>query len=201
MWQTKILSRLFAGSEYKADDPDLIKIAETAMNYRNNIKTILGFWIPDNCSPTWLLGMFVQKLGLKTASRKKGSSGNQVKYYSLAIPEVILATQVLEYRQQQRIKREKKRQWQEKNRLYQIMLETQYGITDSAIFTPDQNNDFTKLQLGVDMSKSQSPSVLEKIKPAIELLEEIVSWGWSVIRELIDKASDKFGFQERSLFA
>ena len=69
MWQTlglpKILERLFAGSDL------------------------------DSCSPTWLLGMFVQKLGLKTASRKKGSSGEQVKYYSLAIPEVILATRVL----------------------------------------------------------------------------------------------------------
>lgn len=77
MWQTlglpKILERLLAGEEYSASDPELIKLAETAKSYRDNIKTILGFWIPDNCSPTWLLGMLVQKLGLKTANRKKGS--------------------------------------------------------------------------------------------------------------------------------
>ena len=126
MWQTlglpKILERLFAGEEYKADDPELVKLAETAMKYRDNVKTILGFWIPDNFSPTWLLGMLVQKLGLKTASRKKGSSGHQVKYYSLAVTEVALATRVLEYRQQQRIKREeRKQQRQRENRLYQIV--------------------------------------------------------------------------------
>ena len=165
MWQTlglpKILSRLFAGSEYKADDPDLIKLAETAISYRDNIKTILGFWIPDNCSPTWLLGMLVQKLGLKTASRKKGSNGSQVKFYSLAIEEFSLATQVLEYRHELRVKREeRKRQRQEENRLYRVMMETQYGITPNSISTPDQNSNFTELEQGVNMEQSQLHSVL-----------------------------------------
>ena len=178
MWHTlglpKILERLFAGFEYTADDPDLIKLAKTAMSYRDNIKTILGFWIPDNCSPTWLLGMLVQKFGLKTESRKKGSSGSQVKYYSLAISEVAMATKVLEYRQQQKIKREsKKRQQAESNRLYQIMLETQYGITPNSISTPTQNTNISKLEQGVDMPESQLPSLLKKIQPGINLLKTI----------------------------
>ena len=193
MWQTlglpKILERLFAGEEYKADDPDLVNLAKTAISYRDNIKTILNFWIPDNCSPTWLLGMLVQKLGLKTTSRKKGSSGSQVKYYSLAVTELVLATQVLEYRQQQRVKREeRKRQRQEENRLYRVMMKTQYGLTTDSIFTPSQNSNFTELQQGVNMAQTLSPSVLDKIKPGINLLET-VGKGLEMVKELVDGVS------------
>ena len=192
MWQTlglpKILERLFAGEEYSSDDPDLIKLAKTAISYRDNIKTILGFWIPDNCSPTWLLGMLVQKLGLKTASRKKGSNGQQVKYYSLAVKELIFATQILQYRQQQRIKREERfRQRQEENRLYQIMLETQYGITPNSIFTPNQNTNLSKLQQGVNMAQSLFPSILEKLQPGVDLLLETVNSGLKVTKGFMDK--------------
>ena len=194
MWHTlglpKILERLFAGEEYSASDPELIRLAETANSYRDNIKTILGFWIPDNCSPTWLLGMLVQKFGLKTASRKKGSSGSQVKYYSLAVEELVFAQQVLEYRQAERTKREeRKRQQQEENRLYQVMMETQYGITPNSISTPDQNNNISKKQQGVDMAQSLSPSILGKIQTALERIEEIADFGLTVVKGLLDRVS------------
>lgn len=187
MWQTlglpKILERLFAGEEYSASDPKLIKLAETANNYRDNIKTILGFSIPDNCSPTWLLGMLLGKLGLKTASRKKGGVGQQVKYYSLAVEELVFAQQVLEYRQGSRVKREeRKRQRQEENRLYRVMIETQYGITTDSISIPNQNNDHSKLQQGVNMAQNPSPGILDKIKLTTELLAQIVDRGWSIIK-------------------
>ena len=193
MWQRlglpKILERLFAGEEYSATDPDLVNLAKTAMSYRDNIKTILGFSIPDNCSPTWLLGMLVQKLGLKTASRKKGSSGSQVKYYSLAVAELVFATQVLEYRQRQRIKREeRKRQQQESNQLYQIMIETQYGITPNSISPPSQNSNLTNIQQGVNMAQTQSPSVLDKILPGINLFET-VGKGLEMVKGLVDGVS------------
>jgi hypothetical protein len=184
MWQTlgvtKILERLFAGYEYRADDPDLVKLAEVANLYRDNIKAILGFWIPDNCSPTWLLGMLIGKLGLKTQSRKKGSSGQQVKFYSLAIEELEFAQLVLEYRQSERVKREtRKLQRQEDNRLYQIMMATQYGwnLPDDCISTPPSEDNISNKQQGVDMVESQSPGILEKIQPAIGLLSEMVNLG------------------------
>ncbi|NJO98753.1 MAG: hypothetical protein HC764_24415 [Pleurocapsa sp. CRU_1_2] len=138
--------------------------------------------------------MLVQKLGLKTASRKKGSSGQQVKYYSLDVEELIFATEVLQYRQEQRIQREeRKRQRQEENRLYQIMIETQYGITTDSISTPDSNNDNSKLQQGVNMFKSQLPSILDKIKPVMDLLSNIVSLGQSVTIKLVDEVSYENG--------
>jgi hypothetical protein len=193
IWQTlgvtKILERLFAGAEYSADDPDLIKMAETAIRYRNNIKAVLGFWIPTNCSPTWLLGMLIGKLGLKTVSRKKGSSSQQVKFYSLAIEELTFAQLVLKYRQEQRIKREEKKlQQREENRLYQVMMETQYGLnsTLNSISTPTSNSNITNKQQGVDMPKSKSSSILDQLQPAIDLLEETINLGLEVIERLLD---------------
>jgi hypothetical protein len=89
--------------------------------------------------------MFLGKLGLKTANRKKGSSGQQVKFYSLAVEECVFATQVLEYRHEQRVQRDqKKRKRQEDNRLYQMMMSTQFGITPEPI-SPYKGRFFTKV--------------------------------------------------------
>ena len=191
MWHVlglpKILERLFAGEEYSAGDPDLIRMAEVAILYRDNIKAILGFWIPPNCSPTWLLGMLIGKLGLKTACRKKGSSGQQVKFYSLSVDELAFAQSVLEYREQQRIKREERKlQRQEENRLYQVMMETQYGSTTDSISPPDSNTNISNKEQGVNMDESHSPSILDKIQPAIDLLEKTVNLGRSVVKGLFD---------------
>lgn len=179
MWHTlglpRILARLLAGEEYSAKDPELIKLAELAHSYRDNIKSIFGFWIPPNCSPTWLLGMFLGKLGLKTANRKKGSSGQQVKFYSLAVEECAFATQVLEYRHEQRVQREqRKRKRQSDNRLYQMMMATQYGSISAinSISTPCCLLEISSFKEGVDMLQGQSNSIIEQFKPTICLLLE-----------------------------
>ena len=201
MWQTiglpKILERLLGGEEYKADDPDLINLANMAKRYRDNIKTVLGFSIPNNCSPTWLLGMLVSKLGLKTASRKKGSSGQQVKLYSLAVEELAFATQVLKYRHEQRLKREeRKRQQQEENRLYQIMLSTQYGLTNNSISTPDSNTNISDKQSGGNMAESQSLKALDKLRLTIDLFGSIVSLGESLIKGLFGNTNYAYYVQK-----
>jgi Domain of unknown function (DUF3854)/Origin of replication binding protein len=190
MWHvlglSKILERLLAGAEYSANDPDVIKLAQVAHSYRDSIKSVLGFWIPDNCSSTWLLGMLLGKLGLKTANRKKGSSGQQVKFYSLAVDELVLATQVLEYRHEQRLKREEQKlQRQEDNRLYQIMRSTQFGLGSDSISTPTENTNIANKQQGVDMAESEEGSVLEQIQPGVDLLNT-VNKGLEMIKGLID---------------
>ncbi|MEN9870817.1 MAG: hypothetical protein RLZZ171_1805, partial [Cyanobacteriota bacterium] len=193
MWHvlglSKILVRLLAGEEYSANDPDVIKLAQLAHSYRDNIKSILGFWIPPNCSPTWLLGMFLGKLGLKTANRKKGSSGQQVKFYSLAVEECVFATQVLEYRHEQRMKREEKKlQRQEDNRLYQIMRSTQFGLGSNSISPPTENTNISNKQQGLDMAESEVTSVLKQIQPGVDLLNTVAQ-GLQVIKGLIDGGS------------
>jgi hypothetical protein len=193
MWHvlglSKILARLLAGEEYSANDPDVIKLAEVAHSYRDSIKSVLGFWIPDNCSSIWLLGMLLGKLGLKTANRKRGSSGQQVKFYSLAVDELVLATQVLSYRHEQRLKREEKKlQHQEDNRLYQIMRSTQFGWGSDSISTPTQNTNIANKQQGVNMAESEVASVLEQVQPGVDLLNTVAQ-GLEVIKGLIEQVS------------
>lgn len=191
----KILSRLLAGEEYCETDPDVLMLAEKVGKCRQVIKDNLGFWIPVNSSPTWILGMLIRKLGLKTRSRKVGSSGEQVTYYSLATEEVIFARSVLEYRQQQReIKEERQRQKQEENRLYRIMMATQFGIEydePDLISTPPDNNNIPIKEQGVDMAEIDITSAFERMNAAPLLLEEIGDLGRSVIKEL-ERAKLKF---------
>lgn len=186
MWHVlglpRILERLFAGEEYSAKDPELIKLSELAHSYRDNIKSVLGFWIPDNSSPSWILGVFLGKMGLKTASRKKGSAGQQVKYYSLAVEEYAFATQVLEYRHEQKLKREERKlQREEENRLHQMMMETQYGITPNSISTPARNKNIANKQEGVNMAEIDFQSVLNKTRLTLSILDRVVNLGAEVV--------------------
>ena len=190
---TQILERLFEGEEYKASDPDVIKLAEVVGKYRKEIKAILGFWIPTKSTPTWILGTLLNKLGLKTKSCKRGSSGQQILHYSLAVEELIFARDVLKYRQQQRIlKEERQRQRQEENYLHQIMMATQFGSSypSEAISTPSSNNNIPNKQQGIDMGENNTPTVIEKMQSSLALLTDLVDLGKDVIRGLFPSTLD-----------
>ncbi|MGB5715134.1 MAG: plasmid replication protein, CyRepA1 family, partial [Waterburya sp.] len=190
---TQILERLFAGEEYSKSDPDVIKLAEVVGKYRQEIQAVLGFWIPTKSSPTWILGMLINKLGLKTKSCKRGSSGQQVLHYSLAVEELIFAREVLKYRQQQRIlKEERQRQRQSENYLHQIMMATQFktDYPTEAISTPSGNNNIPYKQQGIDMGESHTPWVIEKMQATLTLLTDLVDLGKDVIRGLFPPTLD-----------
>ncbi len=102
----------------------------------------------------------------------------------------------MEYREQQRLKREERKlQRQEENRLYQIMMETQYGLTPptNSISTPNSNTNIPNKQQGVDMAYCQPPRIFHQLQPAIDLLEETVNLGRSVIKGLLDGVSSHNG--------
>ncbi|MCC5605181.1 plasmid replication protein, CyRepA1 family [Nostoc favosum] len=75
----QILERLVAGGEVNASDPDLINMTAIAKNCAAHVKAILGFTVPSECKPIWLLGTLIEQLGLKLTSRKQGKRGEQVK--------------------------------------------------------------------------------------------------------------------------
>ena len=192
----KILARLLAGEEICATDPDLLKMRETALGSRVQIKTLLNITIPQDCKPLWLMGLFVNQLGLKTASRKKGGRGQQVSYYSLAIEETAFAVEVLKHRERLRLqKAERERQLLEQNRLHQERMQSQYGIEPpitTAVSSPPHNESIYTLEDGVDTAENlpnQSVcSTLEtwkSLKPCLELLEETFNEGISVINQLV----------------
>ena len=199
----KILTRLLAGAEISATDPDVVQMNSTAVMTRTHIKAILGFTIPVNCKPMWLLGILLGQLGLKMIARKKGTRGEQVRYYSLSVSELTFAIEVLQYREQQRIeKAQKERQKAEERERYRVMMQSQYGIAppEPSVATPPKKRDIHTLEDPLDTEKdgvknpdSNSnellPHTLEKLKPCLELLEGTINLGMEVIKGLINGVS------------
>ncbi|MEM7758429.1 MAG: plasmid replication protein, CyRepA1 family [Cyanobacteria bacterium P01_A01_bin.40] len=153
----KVLSRLLAGEEFTSSDPDLIEMTKKAKAARVHLKSILGFTVPANCTPMWLLGLLLDQLGLKTDNRKKGKAGQQVRYYSLSVESLTFAIQVLEHRVQQRQERaERERQRQSEREQKQIAIKTQYGIDPPPpdISEPPQKSDTEQLEGCVDTNQN-----------------------------------------------
>ena len=209
----KILARLLAGEEICATDPDVVQMTETAVMARSQIKVILNLTIPQNCQPMWLLGILIGQLGLKMIGRKKGKRGQQVRYYSLSVSELAFAVEVLQYRERQRIeKAEREREIEEKNRIHQARMQSQYGIDppEPTVTTPPQKRDIYPLEGVVDTENSSSkkadissnepsPVALEKLKPCRELLEGTINLGLSIIKEIVIELLASNGVQTHIL--
>ncbi|MHC5723963.1 MAG: plasmid replication protein, CyRepA1 family, partial [Nostoc sp.] len=97
-----ILQKLVGGGEITATDPELVNMIAIASSCAAHVKAILGFTVPSDCKPIWLLGTLVEQLGLKLTSRKQGKRGQQVTIYSLSKEELEFASQVIAHRQSKR---------------------------------------------------------------------------------------------------
>ncbi|MCC5640161.1 DUF3854 domain-containing protein [Nostoc sp. CHAB 5844] len=97
-----ILLRLVVGEEITAADEHLLNMTATATDCAAHIKAILGFTVPPDCQPIWLLATLVAQLGLSLDFRKQGKRGQQVKLFSLSKSELDFALQVIAHRQQRR---------------------------------------------------------------------------------------------------
>ena len=195
----KILTRLLAGEEICASDSDVVQMTKTAMMARAQIKVILNLTIPQNCQPMWLMGILLGQLGLKMIGRKRGKRGQQVRYYSLSVEELAFAVEVLQYRERQRIeKAQAEREIQEQNRIYQAMMQSQYGIDPPppTVTTPPLKRDIYPLERVVDTGEDEfqnanrssnepSPVTVEKLRPCLELLEETIRIGFWFIKDIV----------------
>ncbi|BAZ03289.1 hypothetical protein NIES37_73020 (plasmid) [Tolypothrix tenuis PCC 7101] len=123
-----ILIRLVAGEEVTAHDPDLLRMTENAKYCAPHIKAILGFTVPSNCQPIWLLGVLLEQLGLKLVDRKVGPRGKQVKHFSLSPAELDFANAVIAHRASKRAQKEERaRQAAFDQQRYQAAMQTRYG--------------------------------------------------------------------------
>ncbi|MBE9002516.1 DUF3854 domain-containing protein [Nostoc sp. LEGE 12447] len=102
----QILTSLMKGDEVTADDSTLLKMTEIAKNCAAHVKAILGFTIPLDCKPIWLLATLVEQLGLKLTFRKQGKRGQQVKLFSLSKEELEFAMHVIAHRVEKRNQKE-----------------------------------------------------------------------------------------------
>lgn len=183
----KILSRLLAGEELTASDPDLIEMTKKAKAARVHLKAILNFTVPADCTPLWLLGSLLNQLGLKTDNRKKGKAGQQIRHYSLEVESLTFAIQVLEHRVQQRQERAiREEQRQADIRQKQLAIQTQYGIDPPPpyISNPPKKINSEQIKGGMDIRENPnhnsnstvfSLEILEKFSSVYGLFEKIIN--------------------------
>jgi hypothetical protein len=160
-----ILKRLVAGEEMTATDPDLIKMTENAIYCAAHVKAILGFTVPPDCKPMWLLAILVEQLGLKLTFRKKGARGQQVKLYSLSQEDLKFALAVIAHRKHKRALKEKREQdVAEEQQRYQAGIQAQYSVAppNDSVSTPPTNGDYSSLEMGVDTSISIEVADIDK---------------------------------------
>ncbi|BAY41254.1 hypothetical protein NIES2111_56500 (plasmid) [Nostoc sp. NIES-2111] len=136
-----ILTRLVAGEEVRADDTHLLNMSAIAIDCAAHIKAILGFTVPPDPKPIWLLGILLDQLGLKLTYRKQGPRGQQVKLFSLSKKELDFALQVIAYRQAKRAEN-------------QTQYQSAYG--EAVVFTPPTNG------IGNSPYKAGATTVLEQ---------------------------------------
>ncbi|QLE45833.1 DUF3854 domain-containing protein (plasmid) [Nostoc sp. C052] len=130
----QILTSLMKGDEVTADDPTLLKMTEIAIHCAAHVKAILGFTIPLDCKPIWLLGTLIEQLGLKLTFRKQGKRGQQVKLFSLSKEELEFALQVIAHRVE-------KRNQKENRTYYAAQTPAAYSVNPNqqAVSTPPPN--------------------------------------------------------------
>ncbi|QIR41835.1 DUF3854 domain-containing protein (plasmid) [Tolypothrix sp. PCC 7910] len=152
-----ILKRLVAGDEITATDPDLLKMTEIAKHCAAPVKAILGFTVPPNCQPIWLLATLVEQLGLKLVSHKVGPRGQQVKYYFLSPEELDFTLAVIAHRQHRRTQKQQRSHsvsWGEQLQGAEMPAMYRVSPLSSPVSTPPHNGIGKPHLSGVDTTNS-----------------------------------------------
>ncbi|NDJ25570.1 DUF3854 domain-containing protein [Nostoc sp. B(2019)] len=180
-----VLMDLFAGVEVTGTEAVVKAIAQFSKRNTPHIKGILNLTIPLDESPIWILGQYLEQLGLSTESRRPVEDGKRVRYYRLNTDDVEFVQQVLEYRQQQREHKERKRQEeQERQAAYTATMQAMYGI--NAPSTPPTNKDGSNNWGGMDGEDNLSNQWWNRVKYYAQLAIERVEHGVEQVKELLN---------------
>ena len=174
----KMLKRLINGERITAEDPELLRMTKLAEHVSQHIKHILGFTVPENSEPIWLLGTLLDQLGLKLDDDKPGKRGKQVKHHFLVSEKLEFAIAVIEHRENKRKQKEERaRQDAESQRRYQAGIQAQYGIKPppNPVSTPPPNGIGNSPLRGVDTPASNGVN-LEKSDNSSPIYEVGGDW-------------------------
>ncbi|WP_375443276.1 plasmid replication protein, CyRepA1 family, partial [uncultured Nostoc sp.] len=179
----QILKRLIAGDEFTADDSTLLKMTEIAIHCAAHVKAILGFTIPSDCKPIWLLGTLVEQLGLKLTFRKQGKRGQQVKLFSLSKEQLEFAMHVIAHRDTKRNQKE--------NRTYSAaQTPAAYNVNPNqqAVSTPPLNAIGNSHCQGEDTTEFESPPTGRiTLLHCVEILRSGISRGVDAIKGILKR--------------
>lgn len=179
----QILTSLMKGDEVTADDSTLLKMTEIAKNCAAHVKAILGFTIPSDCKPIWLLGTLIEQLGLKLTFRKQGKRGQQVKLFSLSKEELEFALQVIAHR-------ETKRNQKENRTYYAAETPAVYSANPNQqpVSTPPPNAIGNSHCQGEDTTAFESPPTDRvTLLHCVEILRSGISRGVDAIKGILKR--------------
>ncbi|QLE53544.1 DUF3854 domain-containing protein (plasmid) [Nostoc sp. C057] len=179
----QILASLMKGDEVTADDPTLLKMTEIAIHCAAHVKAILGFTIPSDCKPIWLLGTLVEQLGLKLTFRKQGKRGQQVKLFSLSKEELEFAMHVIAHR-------ETKRNQKENRTYYATQTPAAYSVNPNqqAVSTPPPDAIGNSHCQGEDTTEFESPPTDRiTLLHCVEMLRSGIKQGVDAIKGILKR--------------
>jgi hypothetical protein len=179
----QILLSLMKGEEVTADDSTLLKMREIAIHCAAHVKAILGFTIPLDCKPIWLLATLVEQLGLKLTFRKQGKRGQQVKLFSLSKEELEFAQEVIAHR-------ETKRNQKENRTYYAAQTPAAYSVNPNQqpVSTPPPNAIGNSHCQGEDTTKFESPPTdRTTLLHCVEMLRSGISRGVDAIKGILKR--------------
>jgi hypothetical protein len=211
----EILTEMMADKEVTGSESMLLSLAQLSKRYGNHVKAVLNITIPVDESPVWILGQYLNQLGLSTVSRRPTEDGKRVRRYRLNPDDVAFAQKVLTYRQQQREQKERQRQQVlSDNAAYAARMQLMYGIEPSTPppSTPPPNIDGEIHGGGMDGAteeveilndswweqvKYYAQLVMSRFKYGVEGVKELLSTlssdqRWGVMLEFEDLNPDKF---------
>lgn len=180
----QILELLVAGGEISATDPLLINMTVIASSCAAHVKAILGFTVPSECEPIWLLATLVEQLGLKLTSRKQGKRGKQVKIYSLSKSELEFALHVIAHRQN------KRERIASSERDYQATIPANYGVEPvlSPVSTPPHDCIGKPHREGEDTTEfDPSPTDRTTLLHCVEMLRSGIKQGGDAIKGILKR--------------
>ncbi|MHC5747639.1 MAG: plasmid replication protein, CyRepA1 family [Nostoc sp.] len=179
----QILTSLVAGEEVTASDSTLLKMREIAIHCAAHVKAILGFTIPLDCKPIWLLATLVEQLGLKLTFRKQGKRGQQVKLFSLSKEELEFAMHVIAHRDTKRNQKE--------NRTYSAaQTPAAYSVNPNqqAVSTPPPDAIGNSHCQGEDTTEFESPPTDRiTLLHCVEMLRSGIKQGVDAIKGILKR--------------
>ncbi|MCW5319191.1 DUF3854 domain-containing protein [Nostoc sp. KVJ3] len=179
----QILTSLMKGDEVTADDSTLLKMTAIAKNCAAHVKAILGFTIPSDCKPIWLLGTLVEQLGLKLTFRKQGKRGQQVKLFSLSKEELEFAMHVIAHRVE-------KRNQKENRTYYAAQTPAAYNVNPNQqpVSTPPLDAIGNSHCQGEDTTNSEPPPTARTtLLHCVEILRSGISRGVEAIKGILKR--------------
>ncbi|WP_414514734.1 DUF3854 domain-containing protein [Nostoc sp. PCC 9305] len=179
----QILLSLMKGDEVTGDDSTLLKMTAIAIHCAAHVKAILGFTIPSDCKPIWLLATLLEQLGLKLTFRKQGKRGQQVKLFSLSKEELEFAMHVIAHRVEKRNQKE--------NRTY-------YAAQTPAVYSANPNHQPVSIPpfnaignshcQGEDTTEFESPPTDRiTLLHCVEILRSGISRGVDAIKGILKR--------------